>query len=64
MGAGGSIGLVARTFGGMAARNGATLSSESIASVAARPGNGAGAIAGEIADRSAANYMPQLQATP
>lgn len=61
MGAGGSIGLVARTFGGMAARNGATLSSESIASVAARPGNGAGAIAGEIADRSAVNYMPQLQ---
>ena len=38
MGAGGSIGFVARTFGGMAARNGATLSSESIASVAARPG--------------------------
>ena len=61
MGAGGSIGLVARTFGGMAARNGATLSSESIASVAARPGNVAGTIAGEIADRSAANYMPQLQ---
>lgn len=46
MGAGGSIGLVARTFGGMAARNGATLSSESIASVAARPGNVAGTIAG------------------
>ena len=61
MGAGGSIGFVARTFGGMAARNGATLSSESIASVAARPGNVAGTIAGEIADRSAANYMPQLQ---
>lgn len=45
----------------MAARNGATLSSESIASVAARPGNVSGTIAGEIADRSTANYMPQLQ---
>ena len=45
----------------MAARNGATLSSESIASVAARPGNVSGTITGEIADRSAANYMPQLQ---
>ena len=61
MGAGGSAGFVARTFGGMAARNGATLSSESIASVAARPGNVSGTIAGEIADRSTANYMPQLQ---
>ena len=61
MGASGSAGFVARAFGGMAARNGATLSSESIASVAARPGNVSGTIAGEIADRSAANYMPQLQ---
>ena len=61
MGAGGGVGFVARTFGGMAARNGATLSSESIASVAARPGSVSGTIAGEIADRSAANYMPQLQ---
>ena len=61
MGAGGSAGFVARAFGGMAARNGATLSSESIASVAARPGNVSGTIAGEIADRSTANYMPQLQ---
>ena len=61
MGAGGSAGFVARAFGGMAARNGATLSSESIASVAARPGNVSGTITGEIADRSAANYMPQLQ---
>lgn len=61
MGAGGSAGFVARAFGGMAARNGATLSSESIASVAARPDNVSGTIAGEIADRSTANYMPQLQ---
>ena len=61
MGASGSAGFVARAFGGMAARNGATLSSESIASVAVRPGNASGTIAGEIADRSAANYMPQLQ---
>jgi len=61
MGAGGSAGFVARAFGGMAARNGATLSRESIASVAARPGNVSGTIAGEIADRSTANYMPQLQ---
>ena len=61
MGASGSAGFVARAFGGMAARNGATLSSESIASVAARPGNVSGTITGEIADRSAANYMPQLQ---
>lgn len=61
MGASGGAGFVARAFGGMAARNGATLSSESIASVAARPGNVSGTIAGEIADRSTANYMPQLQ---
>ena len=61
MGASGSAGFVARAFGGMAARNGATLSSESIASVAARPDNVSGTIAGEIADRSTANYMPQLQ---
>ena len=61
MGASGSAVFVARAFGGMAARNGATLSSESIASVAARPGNVSGTIAGEIADRSTANYMPQLQ---
>ena len=61
MGASGSAGFVARAFGGMAARNGATLSSESIASVAARRGIVSGRIAGEIADRSTANYMPQLQ---
>lgn len=37
MGAGGSVGFIGRMFGGMAARNGATLTGDSIASVAARP---------------------------
>lgn len=60
MGMGGSIGFVARAFGGIAARNGATLTGESIASVAARPENISGTIAGEIADRSLGNYIPQL----
>ena len=60
MGAGGTIGFVGRAFGGMAARNGATLTGESISSVAARPAEAAGAIAGDIADRSLGNYMPQL----
>lgn len=61
MGAGGSIGFVGRAFGGMAARNGATLTGESIASVAARTPNVSGTIGGEIADRSLGNYMPHLQ---
>lgn len=61
MAAGGGIGFVGRIFGGMAARNGTALSSESIASVAARPGNISGTIAGDIADRSIGNYMPHLQ---
>lgn len=61
MAAGGSVGFVGRIFGGMAARNGATLSGESIASVTARPGNVSGSIEGEIADRSLGNYMPHLQ---
>ena len=60
MGMGGSVGFVGRIFGGMAARNGATLTSESISSVAARPAEAAGTIAGEIADRSLGNYMPQF----
>ena len=60
MGAGGTIGFVGRAFGGMAARNGATLTGESISSVAARPAEAAGTIAGDIADRSLGNYMPQL----
>lgn len=60
MGAGGTIGFVGRTFGGIAARNGAQLTGESIASVAARTPNVSGTIAGDIADRSLANYMPHL----
>lgn len=61
MGAGGSVGFVGRAFGGMAARNGAALTGESIASVAARTPNVSGSIGGEIADRSLGNYMPHLQ---
>ena len=60
MGAGGSVGFVGRAFGGIAARNGASLSGESIASVASRPAAVSGSIGGEIADRSLKNYMPQL----
>ena len=60
MGMGGSVGFVGRIFGGMAARNGAALTSEPISSVAARPAEAAGTIAGEIADRSLGNYMPQF----
>lgn len=60
MGAGGTIGFVGRTFGGMAARNGAALTGESISSVASRTPNVSGTIAGDIADRSLGNYMPQL----
>src|SRR5699024_7357323 len=37
MGAGGGVGFVGRAFGGMAARNGATLTPNSISSVATRP---------------------------
>ena len=60
MGMGGSVGFVGRAFGGVAARNGATLTGESISSVAARPSGVSGSIAGDIADRSLSNYMPQL----
>lgn len=60
MGAGGSVGFVGRAFGGMAARNGATLTGESISSVASRTPNVSGSIGGDIADRSLANYMPQM----
>ncbi|WP_314724519.1 hypothetical protein [Enterocloster bolteae] len=60
MGAGGSVGFVGRAFGGMAARNGATLTGESISSVASRNPNVSGSIAGDIADRSLGNYMPQF----
>lgn len=60
MGAGGGLGFVVRAFGGMAARNGATLTGESISSVATRTPNVSGSIAGDIADRSLSNYMPQF----
>ena len=60
MGAGGGVGFVGRAFGGMAARNGATLTSNSISSVATRPPSVSGTIGGEIADRSIPGYMPQL----
>ncbi len=61
MGAGGSIGFVGRAFGGMAARNGVTLTGDSISSVASRNPGVSGTIAGDIADRSLGNYMPQMQ---
>ena len=60
MGLGGSVGFVGRAFGGIAARNGAVLTGESISSVASRPEAVSGAIAGDIADRSVQNFMPQL----
>ena len=60
MGAGGSVGFLGRAFGGIAARNGASLSGESIASVASRPAAVSGSIGGDIADRSLQNYMPQF----
>ena len=49
MGAGGSVGFVGRTFGGMAARNGTTLTAESVSSVTSRPPKVSGTIAGDIA---------------
>ncbi len=61
MGFGGGAGFFGRAFGGIAARNGATLNSNSISSVANRNPNGSGTIAGDIADRSLSNYMPQMQ---
>ena len=60
MGAGGGVGFVGRAFGGMAARNGATLTPNSIPSVAPRPPNVSATSGGEIADRSIPGYMPQL----
>ena len=60
MGMGGTIGFVGRMFGGMAARNGATLNGESISSVASRTADVSGTIAGNIADRSLGNYMPHM----
>ena len=60
MGAGGGLGFVGRTFGGMAARGGATLNGDAISSVATGTHGVSGKIAGDIADRSLGNYMPQL----
>ena len=61
MGFGGGAGFVARAFGGMAARNGATLNSNSIASVASRSPGASGTIGGDIADRSLSNFMPHMK---
>ena len=60
MGVGGGIGFVGRAFGGVAARTGATLTGESISSVAARHPAASGSIGGDIANRSLSNYMPHL----
>lgn len=60
MGAGGAIGVVGRAFGGVAARNGATLTGDSIASVAGRHPSVSGSIGGDIANKSLGNYMPHL----
>ena len=60
MGMGGTVGFVGRTVGGIAARNGAALSGESISSVASKPSSVSGTIGGTIADRSLSNYMPQM----
>ena len=61
MGFGGGAGFVARVFGGMAARNGATLNSQSVSSVASRAPGSSGTIAGDIADRSLGNYLPHMR---
>lgn len=60
MGAGGGVGFVGRAFGGMAARGGASLNGDAISSVASGAAGVSGKIAGDIADRSLGNYMPQL----
>lgn len=60
MGMGGTIGFVGRAFGGIAARSGAALTGDSIASVASKLPNVSGSIGGDIADRSLSNYMPHL----
>jgi len=61
IGFGGGAGFMARAFGGIAARNGATLNGDSISSVASKAPGVSGSIGGEIADRSLSNYMPHLQ---
>ncbi|MDR1159617.1 MAG: hypothetical protein LBK69_03225, partial [Syntrophomonadaceae bacterium] len=61
MGAGGIAGFIGRSVGGIAARNGAALNGNSIASVANRLPQESGGIAGSIADKSLGNYMPHLK---
>ena len=61
MGAGGGLGFVARAAGSLAAKSGATLTGESVASVASRDPGTSGTLAGDIADRSLANFLPQLR---
>ena len=60
MGASGGLGLVGRAFGGIAARNGASLTGESISSVASRTPQFSGQIGGDIANRSLSQYMPHM----
>ncbi len=60
MGTGGPLGFFGRMFGGIAAKNGATLSGESISSVAGQTPDVSGRIGGDIADRSLSSYMPHL----
>lgn len=60
MGMGGPFGFVGRAVGGLAARNGATLTGNSISSVASKMPNMSGKISGDIADRSLGNYFSNL----
>lgn len=60
MGMGGPMGFVGRAVGGLAARNGVSLTGNSISSVAGKTPNMSGTISGDIADRSLPNYLPHL----
>lgn len=60
VGLGGPMGFVGRAIGGLAARNGAQLTGNSISTVAARAPNASGKITDDIADRSLSNYLPGL----
>jgi len=64
MGAGGVGGMVGRAFGSAAAKGGATLTGDSIASVAGGAPQVSGKIGGDIADRSLGNYMPHMARMP
>jgi len=64
MGAGGVGGMVGRAFGSAAAKGGATLTGDSIASVAGRAPQVSGKIGGDIADHSLGNYMPHMARMP